>query len=51
MVNPIWWQYVYMSKDYKTFVIKKQYRPLEIAKKKVKSGAYRKILMPELYNL
>lgn len=47
--NPIWWQYVYMSKDYKTFVIKKQYRPLEIAKKKVKNGAYRNILMPELY--
>lgn len=50
MVNPIWWQYCYMGKDYKKFVIKKQYRPLEIAKQKVKSGAYRNILMPELFS-
>ena len=49
MVSPIWWQYVYMGKDFKKFVIKKQYRPLEIAKKNVKSGAYRSILMPELF--
>ena len=47
--SPIWWQYVYMANDYKKYVIKKQYRPLEISKKKVKSGAYRNILMPELY--
>ena len=50
MVSPIWWQYVYMGKDFKKFVIKKQYRPLEIAKKNVKSGAYRNILMPELFS-
>ena len=50
MVNPIWWQYCYMGKDYKKFVIKKQFRPLEIAKQKVKSGEYKKILMPELYS-
>ena len=48
--NSIWWQYVYMANDYKKFVIKKQYRSLEIAKKKVKSGEYKKILMPELYS-
>lgn len=47
--SPVWWQYVYMANDYKKFVIKKQYRPLEIAKKKVKSGEYKQILMPELY--
>ena len=47
--NSIWWQYVYMANDYKKFVIKKQYRPLEMEKKKVKSGEYKKILMPELY--
>ena len=47
--SPVWWQYVYMANDYKKYVIKKQYRPLEIAKKKVKSGAYRNILMPELF--
>ncbi len=47
--SPVWWQYCYMGKDYKKFVIKKQYRPLEIAKKKVKSGEYKRILMPELY--
>ena len=47
--SPVWWQYVYMANDYKKFVIKKQYRPLEISKRKVKSGAYRSILMPELY--
>ena len=50
MVSPVWWQYCYMGKDYKKFVIKKQYRPLEIAKQKVKSGEYKKILMPELYS-
>lgn len=38
-----------MANDYKKFVIKKQYRPLEMGKKKVKSGEYKKILMPELY--
>ena len=48
--SPIWWQYVYMANDYKKYVIKKQYRPLEISKKKVKSGAYRNILMPELFS-
>ena len=47
--SPIWWQYIYMANDYKKYVIKKEYRPLEIAKKKVKSGAYRNILMPELF--
>ena len=47
--NSIWWQYCYMGKDYKKFVIKKQFRPLEIAKKRVKSGEYKQILMPELY--
>ncbi|MBQ8542923.1 MAG: hypothetical protein IJ436_08585 [Bacteroidaceae bacterium] len=47
--NSTWWQYVYMANDYKKFVIKKQYRPLEMGKKKVKSGEYKKILMPELY--
>ena len=47
-VSPIWWKYVYMSNGYKTFVIKKQFKPSEKLKSVVKSKKYREILTPDL---
>ena len=47
-VSPIWWQYVYMSAGYKSFVIKKKYKSREILKRCIKNKEYNRFLTLEL---